>query len=192
MKTCKEYRVQASEALKGHYGIAMAVTVIYGLLTRAFSVSIIPSLILSGALLVGFSSAFMQLHRRGTLSFADLFSGFRSENFEATIGLYIKSSIFVFLWSLLFIIPGIVKSYSYSMAPYILADHPEMTGEEAITASRRLMDGRKGRLFCLDLSYIGWILLSILTLGILFLWVEPRMEAAKAAFYEDIKDQVNP
>ena len=76
------------------------------------------------------------------------------------------------------------------MAPYILMDHPEMTGGEAITASKNLMKGKKWKLFCLEFSFIGWILLSILTFGILLLWIEPWMQAAMAAFYESIKDEV--
>jgi len=76
------------------------------------------------------------------------------------------------------------------MAPYILADNPELSGNDAITASRKLMDGKKARLFCLDFSFIGWIILSVLTFGILFLWVGPWMEAARADFYESIKDEV--
>ena len=71
-----------------------------------------------------------------------------------------------------------------------MIDHPEMKGLEAITASKNLMKGKKGKLFCLELSYIGWILLGILTCGILLIWVEPKMLAARAAFYEDIKREV--
>lgn len=190
MKTCKEYRVQAVEALRGHYGAAIAVTAVFDLLMVALGSSIVLAFVLGGALLVGEAFVFVQLHRTGSIRFSDLFAAFSSDSFEATVGMYLKTTIFTFLWSLLFIIPGIVKSYSYAMAPYILIDHPEMTGGESIEASKILMNGKKGKLFLLDLSYIGWILLSILTFGILFIWVSPRMEAAKAAFYEDIKHEV--
>ena len=72
------------------------------------------------------------------------------------------TGLYIALWSLLFIIPGIIKSFSYAMAPYILAEHPEMTASEAITESRHMMDGNKWRLFCLDFSFIGWSLLCSL------------------------------
>lgn len=88
---------------------------------------------------------------------------------------------------LLFIIPGIVKSFSYAMTPYILEENPELSANEAIDRSRAMMKGHKFDLFWLYLSFIGWILLSILTLGIGLLWLAPYMQTATAAFYEDVK-----
>ena len=195
MKSSKEYRDQAASALRGNYGTAIGVTLVYGLIMGALgSISLgIGVLILGGAFTVGLCIAFVNLYRSdsGRMNFSDLFSGFSGGiNFGSTIGLNILSALFIFLWSMLLFIPGIIASYAYSMAPYILYDHPEMTGLQAITASKLLMKGKKGKLFCLELSYIGWILLSILTFGILLIWVEPRMMAAKAAFYEDIKREV--
>ena len=89
-----------------------------------------------------------------------------------------------------FVIPGIIAVYKYSMAPYILMDHPEMTGGEAITASKNLMKGKKWKLFCVEFSFIGWCLLGALTFGIAYIWIGPYMQATMAAFYEDIKDEV--
>ena len=99
----------------------------------------------------------------------------------------ILMSIFTFLWSLLLFIPGIVKAYSYSMTMYVLADHPEMSATDAIAESQRIMQGNKWRLFCLDLSFIGWLFLCALTLGILTLWIAPYQETARAEFYESIR-----
>ena len=96
--------------------------------------------------------------------------------------------LYVFLWSLLFIIPGIVAAYSYYMTPYILAEHPELTASEAIEQSKQLMYGNRFRLFCLELSFIGWDLLCILSLGIGSLWLTPYKQAAVAAFYRDISN----
>lgn len=96
------------------------------------------------------------------------------------------TGLYTFLWSLLFIIPGIIAVYKYAMAPFILAEHPEMKPSQAITASKQMMDGRKWELFCLELSFIGWCLLSVLTLGIGMLWVAPYMNVAVAVFYRDI------
>jgi uncharacterized membrane protein len=91
--------------------------------------------------------------------------------------------LFIALWSLLLIVPGIIAAIRYSMAPYILAQNPQMSALEAIDASKRLMDGKKMDLFLLGLSFIGWIILAALTLGIGFLWLDPYMNAAYTAFY---------
>lgn len=96
-------------------------------------------------------------------------------------------TLYVLLWSLLFIIPGIIAAYSYSMTGYILADHPDMTADEAIARSKQMMDGNRWRLFCLQISFIGWSLLSsLLTFGIGDLWLTPYRQAASAAFYREI------
>lgn len=98
--------------------------------------------------------------------------------------------VFVFLWSLLFIIPGIIMSYAYEMTPYILNDHPELGAKEAIDRSRTMMKGHKWELFVLDLSFIGWLILSILTLGIVgIFYVNPYYNSSHAAFYEALKAQ---
>ncbi|MBQ8815551.1 MAG: DUF975 family protein [Lachnospiraceae bacterium] len=95
-------------------------------------------------------------------------------------------SVYIFLWSLLLIIPGIVASYSYAMTKYILAERPELTASEAIQLSKEMMYGNRWRLFCLQFSFIGWAILSALTLGIGNLWLNPYTEAATAAFYREI------
>lgn len=95
-------------------------------------------------------------------------------------------TLYVVLWTLLFIIPGIIASYRYAMTSYILAENPEMSASEAIDRSKELMAGNKWRLFCLQLSFIGWGILCVFTLGIGNLWLTPYMEAANAAFYRDI------
>lgn len=191
MKTAKEYRMESKAALSGNWGMAILLCLLYALILGALSGTGILALLLGGAFSVGISFAFVNLYRRPGLKIEDLFHAFTNgDGFTATIGMGVKTAIFTFLWSLLFVIPGIVKSYSYAMAPYILMDHPELTGGEAIRASMKLMNGKKGRLFCLDLSYIGWLLLCVLTLGILALWIDPWMTAARAAFYESVKGDV--
>ena len=95
-------------------------------------------------------------------------------------------TLYVLLWSLLFVIPGIVASYSYAMTDYILAEHPELTASEAIDQSKQMMDGNRFRLFCLQLSFIGWDILCALTFGIGHLWLTPYKQAATAAFYRDV------
>ncbi|NLI54741.1 MAG: DUF975 family protein [Clostridiales bacterium] len=92
----------------------------------------------------------------------------------------------IFLWALLLIVPGIVAAYRYAMAPYLLAEHPELSATEAIEKSKQMMAGNKGRLFCLQLSFIGWFLLSALTGGIGYFFLAPYVKAAETAFYLDL------
>lgn len=94
--------------------------------------------------------------------------------------------LYVLLWSLLFIIPGIIAGYSYAMTSYILAEHPELTASEAIEQSKHMMSGNRFRLFCLQFSFIGWDLLCAMTLGVGNLWLTPYKQAATAAFYREI------
>lgn len=103
--------------------------------------------------------------------------------FFKAVGLQLFMGLFVFLWSLLLFVPGIVASYRYSMAPYIMAEHPEVGIREAVNLSKQMMAGHKGRLFGLHMSFIGWALLSALTFGIGSLWLNPYMNTAQAAFY---------
>ena len=99
---------------------------------------------------------------------------------------YLLQGVYIFLWSLLFIIPGIIATYSYAMTKYILAENPELTANEAITRSKEMMDGNRWRLFCLEISFIGWDILCLCTLGIGHLWLTPYKQAAFAAFYREI------
>jgi uncharacterized membrane protein len=87
---------------------------------------------------------------------------------------------------MLFVIPGIVKSYAYSMSYYVSLDHPEFSSTECIDESQRLMDGHKWELFCLDLSFIGWYILGSLCLGVGILWVYTYHEQARAQFYHEL------
>lgn len=97
--------------------------------------------------------------------------------------------LFMCLWTLLFIIPGLIKSYSYRMVPYILSDNEDMSATEAITKSREIMNGNKWRAFVLDLSFIGWVFLSCITLGLVgIFYVAPYISATEAELYEAIKD----
>ena len=158
--------------------------------------------ILGGALLVGIVIFLVQLligspvtlcyckfnlnliDCNGEAACGNLFTQFK--RIGPAIALQVLRFIYTFLWSFLFLIPGIIKSYSYSMAAYILYEHPEMTPNEAITKSRELMDGNKWRLFCLEISFIGWAFLCVFTCGIGYLWLLPYEEAAIAAFYREI------
>ena len=141
--------------------------------------------VLSGPLKLGYCKYLLKLHDGEEGSIKDLFSQF--DRFADGFLLNLLTSIYVFLWTLLFIIPGIVAGYKYAMAPFIMLENPGMKAGEAIDASKKMMYGHKGELFILDLSFIGWALLSVLfTLGIGDLWLSPYMNASHAAFYRHL------
>lgn len=107
---------------------------------------------------------------------------------RVTLG-YFMMSLFIMLWSLLFLIPGIIKSFSYAMMPYIMMDDPSKSWKEALEESKRMMCGHKWELFVLVLSFLGWILLIMITLGIASLYVVPYMQQAEANFYRVLKGE---
>lgn len=110
-----------------------------------------------------------------------------SKDFGKTMGAVLLSYLIMFLYSLLFIIPGIIKQLSYSLIPFILYDEPELTVKETLKKSEDMMNGYKGKLFLLMLSFIGWIILSAITFGLLYIWLAPYMMATMAKFYDEIR-----
>lgn len=145
--------------------------------------------IIGGVIELGYAQYLLKQHDRRDPQFSDLFSKF--DYFGAGFCQAFLRGLYTFLWSLLFIIPGIVAGYSYAMTPFIMSEHPDMPASEAIRASKELMDGHKGELFWLDLTFIGWSLLSALTLNLGNLWLNPYRNAAYAAFYCDITSRRN-
>ena len=142
-------------------------------------------LIIMGTLETGVALIYLKLSYREPAEIGDLFQPF--QNFVNTFFAGFLSTIFTFLWSLLFVIPGIVKMYAYSMAYYIKLDHPDYGWKACIDESRQLMDGHKWEKFVLDLSFLGWIIVGSLCLGVGTLWVTPYMEATNAQFYEYVR-----
>lgn len=138
------------------------------------------------ALQIGQKKTYLKNSQGEKASLKYLMTGF--SNYGRSILLYILTSVFTLLWSFLFIIPGIIKSYSYSMSPYILAENPDISAREAIKISKRMMYGHKWDLFKLYLSFFWWILLCILTLGVAAIYVGPYMEATFANFYNELKN----
>ena len=142
-------------------------------------------LLIGGAIELGLKRYNLDLlTRENPPAFATLFSRFCI--WGRAFGLRFMIGLRIFLWSLLFVIPGIIASYRYALAPYLMAENPDMGVMEAISRSKELMDGNKWRLFCLHLSFIGWNLLCVLTLGIGYLWLLPYQNAAEAAFYLEV------
>ena len=140
--------------------------------------------IIGGVIELGFAAYLLKQHNKANFELQDLFSKF--DRFGQGFAQRFLRGLYVTLWSLLFVIPGIVKSYAYAMTPFIMAENPEMSANNAITASRELMDGHKGDLFILDLSFIGWGILAAVTCNIGHLALNPYRNAAYAAFYKDL------
>ena len=185
-----QIKARAKDAMKNNWGVAIVVFLVYGLITSALSATGIGALA-TGLLTVGISAFFLTVIRNGKAEFESFFNGL-TDNIGTKFISMLLVQIYIMLWTLLFYIPGIVKSYSYAMTPYILLDKPELSATEAITESRNMMNGHKMELFLLDLSFIGWILLSLLTCGILFFYVAPYMQAARAEFYRTLKGDDEP
>jgi len=139
-----------------------------------------------GVLAFGGSVIAIAAMRGGATAFQAL-SGFRWP--FRTAGLGFLRMLLVFLWSLLLVVPGIRAAYSYRMAFYLLADHPDWAPGQAIAESKRLMHGHRWRLFCLDVSFLGWFLLVGVTRGLAGIFVMPYFATANAAFYEDLLDR---
>lgn len=182
MLVAKDFRKQAWNSLSGKWSTMAATTVIYSVILGVCSGV---AIIVQGSLDFGYYAMTANVVREKDVELEQLFDGFK-KCFLNSLLLYIINNIFIFLWSLLFIIPGIIKSYSYSMSYYILADNPDMDANDARKQSMKLMQGNKWRLFCLDFSFIGWGLLCILTFGILSFWITPYQQTAHAAFYQSL------
>ncbi len=194
MKRNSELRTQAYDALEGNWLKAAFVTLLFFLLEGGtqfggdyinLSFSIVGILLLP--IFYGYSITFLALIRREDLEIGRLFDGFR--DYGRILGTVLLMGIYVVLWTLLFIIPGIVKAYSYAMTNYILKDEPQLRFNSAIEKSMEMMRGYKMKLFLMDLSFIGWGLLCLLTLGIGFLFLVPYIQSSHAAFYEYIKEE---
>ena len=145
------------------------------------------ALLLTPPFIIGRNTFFRNVYSGKTEDMGTIFTR-AFDNFGHKLGGYLWMRLFTFLWSLLFLIPGIIKSYSYALTPYLLDDCRNVRAKDALKLSMRMMKGYKWKLFVLKLSYLGWNILSVLTLGILSLFlVNPYYETALAGFYEERK-----
>ena len=183
----KEIRRAARYALKGNWVQAVLTTLVFTLISGAAGSIPLAGLLVVCPLSFGFMLCFLRLVRGEDSSemVGDQFSIF--SKYGRYLGVSLLYTLYVLLWSLLLVIPGIIKSYSYAMTPYVVHDHPEMDADDCIHESRMMMKGYKWKLFCMDLSFIGWAILCIFTLGIGLLWLQPYIEASHAKFYEELK-----
>lgn len=213
MRSNTEYKNEALSILKGKWGVSVLAVIVYVVisllafvpyevkvftmdptdlkaaagLARWLGLGLIVAFLVLGPLLVGLVNAFKRLLLAGDdrVVYNEFKIGFG--NWLHHVWGYLLKNILVALWSLLFIIPGIVKSLAYSMTNYILVDHPELSVNRAIDLSQEMMRGHKYDLFYLYLGFAGWFILSIITLGLGFFWLVPYAQVAQASFYQDVK-----
>ena len=202
--TYDEMKLKAKEHLSGNWPVVIITVFIFLALTQLFTnqdrvVTLsngesmvspssaffnLLSFILTGPLTYGLMEFFRRL-RAQTADIKDLFLGFK--RFGDTFLLNLLTTVFIVLWSLLLIIPGIIAAIRYTMAYLIMTENPDMTALESITASKMMMEGHKMEFFSFALSFIGWFFLGIVTFGLGFLYVIPYYNASKVEFYENLK-----
>ncbi|NLN50875.1 MAG: DUF975 family protein [Acholeplasmataceae bacterium] len=181
-RTAKQTRDAAWNSLRGHYWNIFVALLIAGIITSA---AFVAAIVVLGPLLIGMAIYQLKALREdksGELGV--LFEGFN--NFGRNFVVIVLKQILIFLWSLLFLIPGIVRAFSLGMVEFIAADNPEMSATEVIDASTKMMKTHRFRLFCLYLSFFGWVLLGIITFGVGLVFIVPYFNAAKIQFYEEL------
>ena len=210
MRTNQDYKNAALDRLRDNWSPAVLATIVItilclvctggqtvpqyyvsnantGLILWLCGGSFLLSIFVINPLIVGYDNAMRLFYERGdTEILSNLFKIATTNYFHKVWGMFLME-LKVFLWSLLFLIPGIIMSFSYAMTPYILEEHPEIGAWEASTRSKEIMTGHRFDLFWLYLSFIGWALLCILTFGIGLFWLIPYMSASEIGFYEDLK-----
>ena len=215
MKTNQDYKNAALAALDGKWAPSVVCTIVISLVIGAVSApSTYNSLMMtnmvsvgSGSLLamsgissaavflvllpltVGYAFAFYRLYKDGDAALTGNMLKDGTDGFLRNVWGMFLSSVYVIFWTIFLIIPGIVASLAYSMAPFILKDVPEISACKAIKLSRKMMHGHKWEFFKLQLSFIGWGILSLFTIGIGYLWLTPYMMTTIAAFYQDVKGE---
>ena len=190
MKTRAELKEMAKQQIKGNIGMLFVISLIIGAISGAAGaippLALAVSIIVTPAFSISIIRVYQELARNGKKPEAkDAFAGF--DDFWTGFKALFLVGLFTFLWSLLFIIPGIIKSFSYSQTMMIVAENKGIGAREAINRSKAMMDGRKMDYFVLGLSFIGWGLLCCITLGIASIWVGPYIQATMVNFYNDIK-----
>lgn len=214
MKTNQEYKNAALAALKGNWAPSVIATIVLmaftyliigpyvvmymlnlngmtpgsaGLSLGVYALYIFGFTFVFSPLNIGYTYAFNSLYMEGDNALTGNTFRFGFRRWGRNVWGMFLVGFFTSLWSLLLIVPGIIKFYAYAMTPYILIDNQELSANQAINLSCKMMKGHKFDLFFLQLSFIGWGILSVFTGGIGLLWLMPYMMSAQAAFYQDIK-----
>jgi uncharacterized membrane protein len=180
--------MKALGSLSGKWGLAVGAWAIYMVVTAAINAIPGPgkilSLVISGPFLLGMTIFSLSLSRNHEVRIEHIFEGFKK--FSTALGAYLLMVLFIVLWSLLLIVPGIVAAMAYSQVFFLIAEDGSIGPLEAIKKSKEIMNGNKWKYCCLWSRFTGWFILSILTAGIGFLWLAPYMAVAMAKFYDDI------
>lgn len=174
-------KLKAKKILEGKYWWAVLAILIYSAL---MSVGTIPLILVGSVVLMGLYRMLALANNSSRYDFVLYFKEFK-DDLGSKIGISSLKFLYTFLWTLLFYIPGIVKSYSYSLAEMIKIKNPELSAKECISESCRLMKGNKMKLFLFDLSFIGWVILACLSFGIGFIFLEPYRIQARFEFIND-------
>ena len=186
-----ELKNMAKEQIQGKIGILFLIFLIIAIIGAGSAfvpvVGWFATIIIMPAFNISLCMIFLGLAKNEDISVGDAFKGFNITG--KAVWLNIITNFFVFLWSLLLVIPGIIKVFSYAAAPFILADNPELTAREALSESKRIMDGHKFDLFVLQLSFFWWYILGAITFGIAYIYVVPYVSATTTNFYNSIKDR---
>ena len=177
---------KAATVLKGNWCIAILAVLIHMVITGSLGqfkpwggiINLLITPLTSGLMLF-----FLKLSRNESRDLGSLFAPFK--DYPRMLWGNLRMTIFIILWSVLLIIPGIIAGYRYAMAPYIMAENPDIGIREAVNLSKQMMDGHKGRLFGLRLSFILWDFLALIPLGIGVLWLNPFKNTAEAVFYAE-------
>lgn len=182
---------EAKEAMDGQWGIAAGGTFIISLLSGVASnipgIGELIAILIGGPIALGYAIFIIALSKRNDPQIEQLFKGF--SDFVRSLSTYFVMAILILLWSLLLIIPGIMKAYSYTMTFYILAEDSEIQTMDALKKSEEMMYGNRMRLFWLQMKFIGWLILALFTLGIGYFWLAPFMSTAQYKFYQDLKGE---
>ena len=191
LKENSELRAEARQALQGKWPMAAVAALIYSIIAGGLSASPfiggLCSLFVGLPVAYGIAIVMFGVYKGKDIDFGVLFEGF--QDYSRIFVTKLLQGIYTALWSLLLVVPGIIKYYSYAMTDYILKEEPEMKNNAAIEKSMAMMENNKMKLFLLDLSFIGWAILCIFTFGIGFLFLQPYVQVSHAAFYEDLKAQ---
>jgi uncharacterized membrane protein len=179
----------AKESLTGKWGLAIGTFLVYNLIMGALNAldnrAGLISLLIAGPLMLGAATFSLHIARGQEAKLEQLFEGFKY--YGLALGTHLLMVLYIFLWSLLLIVPGIIAALSYSMTFYILADDKSMKPQAILDKSKQMMDGHKLQLFYLCLRFFLLGLLCILTLGIGFLWLIPYANVTMADFYDEIR-----
>ena len=162
--------------------------IFYSFISVASILGILYTIFIGNIIVVGKNGYFIKNHNENP-ELSEIFKGFKG-NYLNVVKIMFLMDLKTLLWLFLFIVPGIIKPYEYSMIPYLLAENPNLSTSQVFSLSKQMTTGQKMDLFVLDLSFLGWIILGALCCGIGLLFVQPYPEATKAEVYLILKQQV--